>query len=79
MGTTPNASDSEILRNIEARLSQILRLTALQMTTGLKQAPAIELLGAAGIDRNAIADLLHTTPNTVSVTLSKSAKKKRSV
>jgi hypothetical protein len=76
MPTIPTPSDSELLQRIETRLNQILRLAALQMTSGLKQAPAIELLATAGIDRTVIAELLHTTPNTVSVTLSKRSRKK---
>jgi hypothetical protein len=77
MPTIATPSDSELLQRIETRLNQILRLAALQMTNGLKQAPAIELLTAAGIDRNVTAELLRTTPNTVSVTLSKRARKKQ--
>jgi hypothetical protein len=71
-------NDEEVLELIEAKLDQMLRLAALWITAGVKQAPAIQLLASAGIDRNLIAEILHTTPNTVSVTLStmKSAKKK---
>jgi DNA-binding CsgD family transcriptional regulator len=47
------------------------------MTKGVKQSLAIELLASAGFDRRLIADLLKTTPNTVSVTLSMSKAKAR--
>ena len=77
MPTIATPSDGELLQRIEARLNQMLRLAALQMTGGLKQAPAIELLAAAGIDRNTIGELLHTTPSTVRATLSKMARNKQ--
>ena len=75
---TSTADDEEVLERIERKLDQMYRLAALWITTGLKQAPAIQLLASAGTDRNLIAEILHTTPNTVSVTLStmKKAKKK---
>jgi len=69
----PAASNNEdVLVRIESKLDQILRLAALQMTTGMKQTSAIQLLAVAGFERRAIAELLKTTPNTVSVTLSMS-------
>jgi hypothetical protein len=71
------ADDGDVLGRIEEKLDQMLRLAALQMTKGLKQPPAIELLAAAGIDRNLIAELLQTTPNTVSVRLSTMKKAKK--
>jgi hypothetical protein len=71
------ANDEEVLKRIEAKLDQMLRLAALRITTGLKQAPAIQLLASAGIDRNLIAEILNTTPNTVSVTLSTMKKAKK--
>jgi len=71
------ANNEDVLERIESKLDQMLRLAALQMTTGLKRAPAIQLLAAAGFDRRLIAELLDTTPNTVSVTLSTSKKAKK--
>jgi DNA-binding CsgD family transcriptional regulator len=68
MALTGNEQD--VLERIESKLDQILRIAALQMTAGLKQTAAIKGLAAAGFDRNLIAELLDTTPNTVSVTLS---------
>ena len=76
MATTANNGD--VLERIEAKLDQMLQLAALRATNGLKQAPAIQLLASAGIDRKLIAKLLHTTPNTVSVTLSTMKKAKQS-
>jgi len=67
----------DVLERIEWKLDQMLRLTALQVTAGLKQTLAIQLLAAAGFDRRLIAELLDTTPNTVSVTLSTSKKAKK--
>jgi DNA-binding NarL/FixJ family response regulator len=68
-------ANDEVLLRIESKLDQVLRLIALQTTGSLKQAPAIQLLAAAGFERKVIAELLHTTPNTVSVTLSTSKAK----
>jgi hypothetical protein len=71
-------NDDDVLERIESKLDQMLRLAALQMTTGMKQTPAIQLLAAAKFDRHLIAELLNTTANTVSVTISTSkAKVKR--
>ncbi len=69
------ANDDDVLLRIESKLGQMLRLSALQITGALKQGPAIQLLAAAGLERKAIAELLNTTPNTVSVTLSTSKAK----
>jgi hypothetical protein len=63
------------LERIESKLDQIIRLLALRVAGEVKQGEAILLLGAAGLDRNLIAGLLKTTPNTVSVTLSTSKNK----
>jgi DNA-binding CsgD family transcriptional regulator len=68
-------TDDDVSRGILAKLDQLLRLNALQMTSGMKQKPAIQMLSAAGFDRRLIAELLNTTPNTVSVTLSTSKAK----
>ena len=68
----------EVLERIENKLDRISRLIALQSTATLKQTPAIQLLANAGFDRQTIAELLHTTPNTVSVTLSTSKTSRKS-
>jgi DNA-binding NarL/FixJ family response regulator len=69
-----NESD-KLLQSIDAKLGQILKLSALQMASGMKQAPAIQILNAAGLERKVIAEILNTTPNTVSVTLAKAKAK----
>jgi hypothetical protein len=74
----PTTNDEDVLKRIETKLDQMLRLAALWITTGQKQVPAIQLLASAGFDRKLIAEILHTTPNTVSVTLSKKKAKKSS-
>ena len=70
-------ANNDVLLRIESRLDQMLRLIALESARELKQAQAIRLLGAAGLERQVIAELLETTPNTVSVTLSTSKGKKK--
>jgi DNA-binding CsgD family transcriptional regulator len=67
----------EILRSINTKLDQMLRLAALQMASSMKQVQAIQTLSAAGFERKLIADLLGTTPNTVSVTLAKAKAKQK--
>jgi len=67
----------EILRSINTKLDQMLRLAALQMASNMKQVQAIQALSAAGFERKLIADLLGTTPNTVSVTLAKAKAKQK--
>jgi CRP-like cAMP-binding protein len=71
----PTGNDEDVLRRIERKLEQMLRLSALQSTSGMKQIQAIQILNAAGFDRKGIAELLNTTPNTVSVTLAKAKAK----
>ena len=70
-------TSDEALQRIDSKLDQILRIAALRMIEGLKQGPAIQLLATAGFDRRLIAELLKTTPNTVSVTLSKAKPAKK--
>jgi hypothetical protein len=67
----PPTDNEKLLQSIDAKLDQMLRLSALQMASGMKQAQAIQILSAAGFERKLIADLLNTTPNTVSVTMAK--------
>lgn len=62
----------------EEALEDIARLLAvLVRRTGDSQAEVIRELSAVGIAPRRIASLLGTTPNTVSVTLSKSRRAKR--
>jgi hypothetical protein len=70
-------NDEDVLRRIEGKLEQMLRLSALQITAGMKQVQAIQILNAAGFERKLIADLLGTTPGTVSVTLAKAKAKQK--
>ena len=69
--------NEDVLQRIEAKLEQMLRLAAMQVTANVKQTQAIQLLNSAGFDRKFIADLLGTTPNTVSVTLAKAKARQR--
>jgi hypothetical protein len=71
----PTGNDGDVLLRIEAKLELMLRLAALQVTSSMKQVQAIQTLSAAGFERKLIADLLGTTPNTVSVTLAKARAK----
>jgi DNA-binding CsgD family transcriptional regulator len=71
-------ANDDVLLRIESKLDQMLRIIALQSTRELKQTEAIQLLGTAGFERQLIAELLKTTPNTVSVTLSTSKAKRES-
>ena len=56
---------------VVTKLDRILRVLAISVTNGLKQTEQIALLNRAGIPPKDIADLLGTTPNTVSVALAK--------
>jgi DNA-binding NarL/FixJ family response regulator len=67
--------NEEMLQSINTKLDQMLRLAALQMTSGMKQVQAVQMLSAAGFERKLIAELLNTTPGTVSVTLAKAKAK----
>jgi hypothetical protein len=71
------ATENELLQSIDGKLDQMLRLAALQLTSNMKQVQAIHSLSAAGFERRWIADLLGTTPGTVSVTLAKAKAKQR--
>ena len=72
-------ANDDVLLRIDLKLGQMLRLIALQSTRELKQAQAIEFLSASGFEPKLIADMLKTTSNTVSVSLSKSKAKKKPV
>jgi hypothetical protein len=72
------ATENEaILQSIDAKLGLMLRIAALQLTSNMKQVQAIHTLSAAGFERRLIADLLGTTPGTVSVTLAKAKAKQK--
>jgi hypothetical protein len=69
--------NDKLLQSIDAKLGQMLKLSALQMASGMKQTQAIQILNAAGFERKLIADILNTTPNTVSVTIAKAKAKQK--
>jgi CRP-like cAMP-binding protein len=62
-------------KHIQAELRAVKRLLALSIADGKKQTDQIRLLATAGLDRHEIADLLGTTPLTVSVVSSNLRKK----
>ena len=70
-------ANDDVLLRIELKLGQMLRIIALQSTRELKQTQAIELLSASGFEPKLIAEILKTTSNTVSVSLSKSKAKRK--
>jgi hypothetical protein len=67
------AENEEIL----ARLDNLIRLLCIHVVKGLAQKDQITLLARAGFPPRAIAELLGTTANTVSVTLSEQRRKGR--
>ena len=69
------ASDTNA--EILAMLDLLVRLQALSMMSRFESSKEkIQFLAAAGMEPKQIAELLQTSPNTVSVTLSKARKKK---
>jgi pyruvate/2-oxoglutarate dehydrogenase complex dihydrolipoamide dehydrogenase (E3) component len=66
----------KLLNEIKEKLEQIVSLVAATAVKGMKPSEAIGLLGASGLDRNLIAQIVGTTPNTVSVRLSEAKAKK---
>jgi DNA-binding NarL/FixJ family response regulator len=71
--------DTTALTKISGQLAQLVKLTAQSLTADRKQREQILLLSRAGLDRHEIAEILGTTPGTVSVELSvlKKTKKQR--
>jgi DNA-binding CsgD family transcriptional regulator len=61
--------DSEFAE-ISAKLDQAIRLLAMSVVADKKQREQISMLSRAGLDRHEIAEILGTTPGTVSVELS---------
>ena len=55
---------------IAEKLEMLIRLTAMSLCEGKGQKEQIALLSNVGMQPKAIANLLDTTPNNVSVTLS---------
>jgi len=54
---------------VSQQLRRIVRLLTVIATKGMSQKDQITVLASAGFQPKEIADLLDTTPNTVSVTL----------
>lgn len=69
-----NESDVEISSKVDI----LIRLVAIGITQGKTQKDQIALLAQAGLQPKMIAEILGTTPNTVSVALSKFKREKRS-
>jgi hypothetical protein len=66
----------ETLKKISKQLEHLVALTAIDAVKGMKPTEAILILGAVGIDRSLIAQIVGTTPGTVSVRLSEAKAKK---
>jgi hypothetical protein len=66
------------LNKISEKLDQLIALAALNIVKGMKPTEAILVLGSAGIDRNLIAQITCSTPQTVSVRLSEAKAKMKS-
>jgi CRP-like cAMP-binding protein len=56
--------------DLAAEVLVLRRLLALSVIEGKKQREQIRILSVAGLDRHEIAELLSTTPGTVSVEIS---------
>lgn len=65
------------LMEVAKKLDTLIRLTAIGLFGDKTQKEKIELLATAGLGAKEIAELLGTTPNTVSVTLSGLKQKKK--
>ena len=65
------------LKAIEQKLDVIIRLMAISMTADKSQSEQIILLNKANFQPKEIADLLGTTPNAVSVSLSKMRRRQK--
>jgi CRP-like cAMP-binding protein len=69
------AKNNEADHERKGDMGILRRLVALSLVDGKKQREQIRLLGVAGLDRHEIAELLGTTPLTVSVEISNMRKK----
>lgn len=65
----PPDTNEPLSNEIVRKLDQLITLSAFQLVIGKSQRQQIALLDAAGFPPKAIADLLATTRNTVSVAL----------
>ncbi len=62
--------DDKDLKAISSKLDVIIRLLSHQMIQGKNQTESILFLGQLGLDRNVIAEMVGSSPATVSVRLS---------
>ena len=69
-------SDKELLEDICQQLRSITKLLVVGLMAGKNQKEQISLLSFAGFQPKEIAKMLDTTPNTVSVMLTRLKKKK---
>jgi DNA-binding CsgD family transcriptional regulator len=65
-----DSMDDKQFKEIIERLDKLTRIVAISNTRGLTSTDRIILLSQAGFRPTEIADMLNTTPNVVSVTLS---------
>jgi len=70
-----DSMDDKQFKEIIERLDKLTRVVAISNTRGLTSTDRIILLSQAGFPPREIADMLNTTPNVVSVTLSLRRKK----
>jgi DNA-directed RNA polymerase specialized sigma24 family protein len=69
--------DDKQFKEIVERLDKLIRIVAISNTRGLTSTDRIILLHQAGFAPREIADMLNTTSNVVSVTLSLRRKKEK--
>lgn len=67
----------EQFETLLAKLDALVRLAALSATAAMKRPEQFLLLSNVGLSPKEIAEIVGTTPNTVSVTLSTMRKKKK--
>lgn len=70
-----DSMDDKQFKEIIERLDKLTRVVAISNTSGLTSTDRIILLSQAGFPPREIADMLNTTSNVVSVTLSLRRKK----
>jgi hypothetical protein len=67
--------EEEKLAEIEKQIGIIVKLLSIRLLEGKSKTEAIEMLGAAGLDRVTISKVVGVKPNVVSVRLSEAKKK----
>ncbi len=68
------ALDAQQLRELTTRLDAVIRLLAVTMPASTTQQAKVKLLSESGLQPKEIARILGTTPNAVSVALSRMRK-----